>query len=136
MRPISIAGRPVYAMFLPVAVVSFAGTVATDLAYRGSDGNLIWLNFSSWLLAAGLLFGAVALVLMLVDAIRGLGWAAPLLLLVAWIVELFNSFIHARDGWTAVVPAGLLLSLAGALLVLVSGWLSYSARNAAVRDRR
>jgi len=136
VRPISIAGRPVYAMFLPVAVVCFALTVATDLAYRGSDGNLIWLNFSSWLLAAGLLFGAVALVLMLVDAIRGLGWAAPLLLLVAWIVELFNSFIHARDGWTAVVPAGLLLSLAGALLVLVSGWLSYSARNAAVRDRR
>ena len=136
MRPISIAGRPVYAMFLPVAVVCFADTVATDLAYRVSDGNLIWLNFSSWLLAAGLLFGAVALVLMLVDAIRGLGWAAPLLLLVAWIVELFNSFIHARDGWTAVVPAGLLLSLAGALLVLASGWLSYSGRNAAVRDRR
>ena len=136
MRPISIARRPVYAIFLAIAVVCFVGTVATDLAYEGSDGNLIWLNFSSWLLAAGLLFGAVALVLMLIDAVRGLGWAAPLLLLAAWVVELFNSLIHARDGWTAVAPTGLLLSLVGALLVLASGWLSHSADAVVEMDRR
>lgn len=136
MRPISIAGRPMYAIFLAVPVVCFVATVLTDVTYQGSDGNLIWLNFSSWLLAGGLLFGAIALVLMLIDAVRGLGWAGPLLLLVAWIVELFNSLIHARDGWTAVVPTGLLLSLIGALLVLVSGWLSYSARRTAAVDRR
>lgn len=136
MRPISIAGRPIYAIFLAVPVVCFVATVASDLAYEGSDGNLIWLNFSSWLLAAGLLFGAVALVLMLIDAVRGLGWIGPLLLLAAWIVELFNSLIHARDGWTAVVPAGLLLSLVGALLVLLGGWLSHSARVATEPARR
>jgi uncharacterized membrane protein len=135
VRPISIAGRPIYAIFLAIPAVCFVATVATDLTYEGSDGNLIWLNFSSWLLAAGLLFGAVALVLMLVDGVRGLGWPAPLLLLAAWIVELFNSLIHARDGWTAVVPAGLLLSLVGALLVLGSGWMSRSARRAAQLDR-
>ena len=128
MRAISIAGRPFYAIFLSVAVVCFTATVLTDVTYQGSDGNLLWLDFSTWLLAAGLLFGAVALVLMIVDAVCGAGWVAVLLLIGAWIVELFNSLIHARDGWTAVVPTGLVLSAIGAVLALLSGWLSHSAR--------
>ena len=128
MRPISIAGRPVYAIFLSVAVVCFTATVLTDLTYEGSDGNLVWLEFSTWLVAAGLLFGAIALLLMLIDRLRGVGWAALLVLLCTWIVELFNSLIHARDGWTAVVPTGLILSVIGAVLALLAGWLSHSAR--------
>lgn len=128
MRPISIAGRPLYAIFLSVAVVCFTATVPTDVTYQGSGGNLLWLDFSTWLLAAGLLFGAVALVLMIVDALRGAGWVAVLLLIAAWIVELFNSLIHARDGWTAVVPTGLVLSAIGAVLALLSGWLSDPTR--------
>jgi uncharacterized membrane protein len=134
VRPISIAGQPLYAIFLPIAVVCFVGALVTDLCYLSSDGNLLWLNSSDWLLAAGLLFGAVALLLMLIDAVRGAGWVALSALLCTWIVELFNSLIHARDGWTAVVPAGLVLSVIGAVLVLLSGWLSRSAR--ALVDRR
>ena len=124
MRPISIAGQALYAIFLPIAVVCFVGALVTDLSYVSSDGNLLWLNSSDWLLAAGLLFGAVALLLMLIDSLRGAGWAGLLGLLCTWVVELFNSLIHARDGWTAVVPAGLVLSIIGALLVIVTGWLS------------
>ena len=120
-------------MFLSVAVVCFTATVLTDLTYEGSDGNLLWLHFSTWLLAAGLLFGAAALLLMIIDALRGAGWVAALLLIAAWIVELFNSLIHARDGWTAVVPAGFVLSAIGAVLVLLSGWMSHSARVEASR---
>ena len=59
-RPISIARHPIYAMLLPVPIVCFIGALVTDLAYRGSGGNLLWLNFSSWLIAAGLVFGAIA----------------------------------------------------------------------------
>ena len=128
VRPIAIAGRPLYAVFLPIPIVCFVGTVVTDLTYRSSDGNLLWLNFSTWLVAAGLLFGAIALLLMLIDGLRGVGWAALLVLLCTWIVELFNSLIHARDGWTAVVPTGLILSVVGAVLALLAGWLSHSAR--------
>ena len=134
MRPISIARQPLYAIFLPIAAVCFVGALIADLAYVSSDGNLLWLHSSDWLLAAGLVFGAVVLVLMLVDALRGAGWIALLALLCTWIVELFNSLIHARDGWTAVVPVGLWLSVIGAVLVLLSGWLSRSAR--APVDRR
>jgi len=56
------------------------------------------------------------------------GWAGFALLVAAWIVELINSFVHARDGWTAVVPLGLILSAAGALQILIYGWLWHEAR--------
>ena len=52
------------------------------------------------------------------------GWPAFALLLAAWIVEFINSLVHARDGWTAVVPTGLILSIVGAVLVLIAGWLN------------
>jgi uncharacterized membrane protein len=78
----------------------------------------------------------VALLLMLIDALRGASWTALLAMVCTWIVELFNSLIHARDGWTAVVPVGLVLSVIGAVLVLVSGWLSRLAAGVAEVRRR
>lgn len=125
VRPLSIARYPISAMIVPVPVVCFVGALITDLAYRGSGGTLLWVNFSSWLIAAGLVFGAIAAVVLLVDVFRGAaGWPAFALLLAAWIVEFINSLVHARDGWTAVVPTGLILSIVGAVLVLIAGWLS------------
>jgi uncharacterized membrane protein len=41
-------------------------------------------------------------------------------LLVALVVELFNMFFHTRDGFTAVVPAGMALSIIGVLLALAA----------------
>jgi uncharacterized membrane protein len=125
-RPISIARHPVYALLLPVPIVCFTGALLTDLAYQCSGGNLLWVNFSSWSIAAGLVFGALAGIVMLIDVIRGVrgaGLWAFLLLLAAWIVELINSFVHARDGWTAVVPLGLTLSVVAVVLVLIAGWM-------------
>jgi len=124
VRVIAIADHPVYAMLLPIPVVCFIGALLTDLAYLNSDGNLLWANFSSWLLAAGLLFGAIAGIVLLIDVLRGIrGWWAFLLLLAAWIVELINSFVHARDGWTAVAGTGLVLSIIGALASSLIAWL-------------
>ena len=124
VRPLSIADRSITGILLAIPVVCFIGALLTDLAYQGSGGNLIWVNFSSWLIAAGLLIGALAALFALIDAIRGVGvlWGF-LLLVAAWIVELINSFIHARDGWTAVVPDGLVLSIVGVVLIVVAGWL-------------
>ena len=133
-RPSSIARHPIYSMLLPVPVVCFLGALLTDFAYQGSGGNLIWVNFSSWLIAAGLVFGAIAGAVLLIDLARsadlraGLGWWHFLLLLAAWIVELINSLVHARDGWTAVVPDGLVLSIIGVILILIAGWLWQSIR--------
>lgn len=128
-RPISIVWHPIYAMLLPVPVVCFIGALLTDLAYLKSDGNLIWLAFSSWLLLAGLAFGAIAAIVLLIDFVRGRapceasGWAHLLAFYAALLVELFSIFVHERDGWTAVAGLGLTLSIIGAVLILIAGWL-------------
>ena len=134
VRRVGIARYPISSILLPVPIVCFIGALLTDFAYEGSGGNLRWVNFSSWLLAAGLLIGAITGILMLVDFARlrplrvAQGWGAFGLLVAAWIVELINSFVHARDGWTAVDPTGLVLSIIGVVLILIYGWLWHEAR--------
>jgi uncharacterized membrane protein len=129
VRPISIVRHPIYSMLLPVPVVSFLGALITDIAYLKSDGNLIWLAFSSWLLLAGLVFGVIAALVLLIDFIRspamrgGTGWLHLLLFYAAQIVALFSIFIHERDGWTAVAGPGLTLSIITVVLILAAGWL-------------
>jgi uncharacterized membrane protein len=116
-------------MLFPVPVVCFVGVLLTDIFYVESDGNPLWLAFSSWLLLAGLVFGAIAAIVLLVDFVRsravrsGSGWAHLLLFYIALLIELFSVFIHERDGWTTVVPLGLWLSIAGAVLMLIAAWL-------------
>lgn len=130
-RPIAIAQRPISNLLLPVPIICFAGAVLTDWAYLGSDGNLTWLFFSTWLIPAGLVFGGFAALFLLIDAIRLRGgWIAFLLLAAAWIVELFNSFIHMRDGWTAVAGTGFILTIVGAVLALLAGWFAADNRYA------
>jgi len=129
VRPIAIVRHPLYSMLLPVPVVCFLGVVLTDLTYLGSGGNLVWLDFSSWLLLAGLVFGLLGAIVLLIDIVRsrgmrtGTGWAHLLFFYAALLVELFSMFIHQRDGWTAVAGLGLALSIIGAVLVLVAAWL-------------
>jgi uncharacterized membrane protein len=122
-RPISILRHPLYSLLVPIPIVCFIGALLTDIAYVNSGGNLLWLDFSSWLLAAGILFGGFAGLVLLIDVIRGAaGWPQFGLLLAAWVIEFINSLVHARDGWTAVMPLGLTLSIAATILVLLAGW--------------
>jgi uncharacterized membrane protein len=119
-------------LFVPFPFVSFILTLATDIAFWQS-ANLMWQNFSAWLLFAGLLGGALAIIAGLVDLVRpstrllrpslaeGLGFVVIL------VLALVNSFVHARDGWTAVVPMGLALSAATVLVILFT--LIFAARS-------
>jgi uncharacterized membrane protein len=129
VQPIAIVRHPIYSMLFPVPVVCFLGVLLSDIAYLKSDGNLIWLSFSSWLLLFGLLFGAIASLVLLIDFIRspamrvGVGWAHMLLFYAALLVELLSVFIHERDGWTGVAGPGVILSVVGAVLILIAAWL-------------
>jgi uncharacterized membrane protein len=120
------ASAAIYMLFFPIPIVCFVGALATDIAYSGS-AFLIWLHFSEWLIAAGLAFGAVAALALLVAFIRrravlgsASGWAHLVLFYAALVVELFNALVHTIDGWTAVVPTGMTLSVVGAALALAS----------------
>jgi uncharacterized membrane protein len=132
VHPIRIVGHPIYTMILPIPIICFIGTVITDLTYL-SMPEIMWLDFSTWLLLAGLIAGGVAGVLLILELVRaGRARTSALvthfaLLLAAWIVEVFNSFVHARDGWTAVAGTGIILSIIGALLSIAAGWVWQSA---------
>jgi len=117
---------PIYLLLFPIPVVCFVAALVTDVAYSDS-ASLMWLHFSEWLIAAGLAFGALAALALLVEflasraARRGrFGWPHLLLFYGAIVVELFNALVHTIDGWTAVVPTGMTLSVVGAILALAA----------------
>jgi len=121
----SVAG-PAYLLLFPIPVVCFVGAVVTDIAYS-AGAFLMWLHFSQWLIAAGLLFGALASLVLLLEFFASrvirtgrFGWTHLVLFFACLIVELFNAFVHTIDGWTAVVPMGMILSIVGAILALAA----------------
>lgn len=126
-----IAGHPIHPMLVPFPIVCFVGALCTDIAYA-CTANLQWANFSAWLLAAGVVMAVLAAIAGLVDFFssprirahraawfHGMGNGIVLLL------ALFNNFVHSRDGWISVVPAGLVLSVLTVLMMLVTGWLGW-----------
>lgn len=128
----SLFGHPLHPMLLPIPIACFIGALLTDLAYLGS-ANVQWSNFSIWLITFGLIGAGLASVAGLIDyvgdrRVRALGTAKAHLVLnlSLFVVELISAFVHSRDGWTAVVPTGLTLSIVGVALLGVSGWLGSS----------
>lgn len=126
-RQTDAAAMPLQSVFLPFPFVCFPLALVTDIAFS-QTANVMWQNFSAWLLFAGLVFGAVALVAGLIDLMRPRtrplrpGFGAVLLYLIILALAVLNSLIHAGDGWTAVVPYGLALSsLTFVLIVLAVG---------------
>jgi len=116
-------------MLVPFPIVCWIGALVTDIVYSQST-NVMWSTFSAWLLTVGLVFGGLAALFGLIDffgdrRIRALGAAIAHMVinLTVWVIELFNAFVHSRDGWTSVVPTGLTLSIIAVLLLAVSGWL-------------
>jgi uncharacterized membrane protein len=69
------------------------------------------------------LFGAIDLLAK--REVRALppAWPHAIGNVVALLLAFVNSLVHARDGWTGVVPWGLALSAATVVLLLVTGWL-------------
>jgi uncharacterized membrane protein len=123
-----IAGHPLHPMLVPIPIACFVGTFLTDLAYW-KTANLQWAVMSSWMLTVGLIVALLAVIAGLIDflgdaRIRNLRalWIHAVGNALALILSLFNVFIHSRDGYTSVVPTGLILSTLVVLILLVTGW--------------
>lgn len=124
-----IAGHPVHAALVPFPIVCFILALQTDIAYW-QTGTLIWQNFSAWLLFVGLVTGVLAATAGLIDLLahRQLRAYPKAILhgagnLGVLCLALVNSIVHAGDGWTAVVPMGLVLSALTVLAMAVTVWL-------------
>ena len=124
----SIAGHPIYPMLIPFPLAFFVGTFAADLGYWYS-GNPLWVTASLWLLGAGLVMGALAAAMGLIDlfgdrqirALRDVWWHAGGNI-VAVLIELYNWFTRYEHGAAAVIPSGIVLSLIVVLILLFTGW--------------
>ena len=134
-RPRSTAqifGHPLHAMLVPFPIVCFVGAFVTDITYSRT-ANLMWQYFSIWLITAGLVMGGLAALMGLIDyfgdrRVRTRPAATPHMVLniAAMLLELLNAFVHSRDGWTAVVPQGIILSGIVTVILMVSAWLGGS----------
>jgi len=127
---VTILGVPIHAILVPFPIVCFTGAMLTDITYSNSP-QVQWANFSQWLLAVGLIMGVLAAIFGLIDFLAAgrarprIGWFHLGGNAVILILAFFNNLIHARDGWTGVVPTGLTLSVITFLLMLITGFLGW-----------
>jgi uncharacterized membrane protein len=107
------------------SVAYFAGALVTDLVYWQMP-DVMWERFSIWLIVAGLIMGGLATMAYVIDLaarrrIDRPAWPRALGYTIAILLALANAFVHSRDGYTAVVPTGLMLStLVVVVLVLTA----------------
>jgi uncharacterized membrane protein len=127
-----IARHPIHPMLVPVPITCFVGAFLTDFAYW-LTAEMMWADFSAWLLAVGLIVGVLAGIAGFIDflgnrRIRAQAPAWPHMLgnLVVLVLAFFNMLIHSRDAWTSVVPTGITLSLVTVLILPFTGWLGWS----------
>ena len=122
--------HPAHAILLAFPLPLFLGALLSDFAYA-STFQVQWINFSSWLIAGGLLVGAFALLWALMEMFRSetASRARRVIYFVAlfamWVLGFINALIHGKDAW-ATMPAGVYLSAIVALLSLVAAWVGYS----------
>ena len=127
-----IAGHPIHPMLVPVPIVCFVGALITDITYFAT-ANIIWADFSTWLITVGVIMGVLAAIAGLIDFLGNRlirtqrpAWPHVLGNLLVLVLATFNVLVHSRDAWTSVVPTGLILSRSSCLILPVTGWLGWS----------
>ena len=123
-RPMATASsRTIHRILVPFPVAYFAAALATELAYW-QTAEVMWERFSVWLIAGGLVMSALVALAAACDLAFGKqrpAWIRALGYAVAVLLSLLNVFVHSRDGYTAVVPTGLMLSaIVVAIMLLYS----------------
>ena len=127
-----IAGHPIHPMLVGVPIVCFIGALITDIMY-GLTAEMMWANFSAWLLVVGVIIGILAAIAGLIDFLSNLqiralapAWLHMIGNLAVLILAIFNMLIHTRDAWTSVVPTGFILSIVTVLILPITGWLGWA----------
>ena len=129
-----ITGRrgthPILRILSAFPIACFTCALCTDIAYS-QTANMMWADFSNWLLAAGMAGGVLAAIAGLVIWWVGYRsqstrrtWIVAFACGMTLVIALFNNFVHSRDAWTSVVPVGLELSALTVFVMLVTAWLA------------
>ena len=126
-------GRPIHKMLVSFSAAYFAGALVTDLVYWQIP-DVLWERFSIWLIAAGLIMAGLAAVAYVIDLAGGRqidtpAWPRVVGYALAVLLSLMNAFVHSRDGYTAVVPTGLMLSGLVIVALLLTAWVGMALAN-------
>lgn len=120
-------------MLADFAACCFVGTLLTDVVYW-QTAQMMWADFSAWLVTVGVIVGYVAVVVTLIEIVavrsfrrRRPTWSYAIGTLVALIVSTFNMLVHTRDAWTSVAPWGMVLSAVVVVVLLVTAWMDREA---------
>jgi predicted ABC-type sugar transport system permease subunit len=115
-----------------IAAVIIGGTLLTDIAYW-KTAEMMWADFSAWLVTVGVIMGWLAAIAGLIDFLGNRlvraqppAWPHAIGNAVALILATLNMFVHGRDAWTSVVPTGLILSALTVAILLFTGWMGWS----------
>jgi uncharacterized membrane protein len=102
-------------MLASFSAAYFVGALVTDVVYWQMP-DVLWERFSIWLIMAGLVTTGLAVFAYVVSTLAGrsrvdrTAWPRVVGYAVALCLAVINAFVHSRDGYTAVVPTGLMLS--------------------------
>jgi uncharacterized membrane protein len=114
-------GRSIHKMPVSFSAAYFSAALVTDLVYWQIP-NVMWERFSIWLIVAGLVVSGIAVIAYLIDLaarrkIERPAWPGVVGYAATVLLSVINAFVHSRDGYTAVVPTGLILS--GSVVVVL-----------------
>jgi uncharacterized membrane protein len=126
-------GRSVHKMPVAFSAAYFSAALVTDLVYWQIP-NVMWERFSIWLIVAGLIVAGIAVIAWLTGLagwrrIERPAWPGVVGYAVAVLLSLINAFVHSRDGYTAVVPTGLMLSGSVVVVLLLTALTGMASAN-------
>ena len=118
------AGRPLHRLPVTFSAAFFVGALVTDFVYWQMP-DVVWERFSIWLITAGMIVAALAIIAYAIDLATGRkidrpAWPAVVGYALAVVLSLINALVHSRDGYTAVVPTGLMLSVVVVIVLLLT----------------
>jgi uncharacterized membrane protein len=127
-----IGAHPIHPMLVPFPIVCFVGALLTDITYWRT-GEMMWADFSAWLVTVGVIMGWLAAIAGLIDFLGSRFvraqppvWWHAIGNVIALVLATCNMLVHSRDAWTSVVPTGVILSAIVVLILLFTGWMGWS----------
>jgi len=96
-----IAKHPIHPMLVPFPIACFVGTWLTDLAYWRT-GEMMWADFSAWLVTVGVIIGFLAAIAGLIDFVsnrliraQAPAWPHAVGNVTVLILATFNMLVHS-----------------------------------------
>jgi uncharacterized membrane protein len=126
---VAIAGHPLHAMMVTFPIAFLMSVAATDLIWIFTQ-DTFWARLSLWLVGAGAITGSAAALagtieLLLIPGVRrrGASWSHFVAAITLISVAFTNWYLRLAGPEVMIVPWGFMLSLLGAVLVAMAGWL-------------